>query len=234
MDDLDRLFHQVVRALAGQGPNRVSEPFQIAELYQELVPYRHHRSALRLETHQDYEMAVLRLLAGERGYARVEPADVQDALASEAQAALPNTGAFREFAAARVHLNSAAAQAVLVGSEVYAPPQPAAPPEPELPEEESALTPSPAVESHALAPPPPSGEGEREGGFAAPAEPTDPGAAAPEPCPYCGAELPAHRTAYYCPFCGGNVKGVRCPDCGTDLEVGWSYCLTCGKKMGRA
>jgi predicted RNA-binding Zn-ribbon protein involved in translation (DUF1610 family) len=53
-----------------------------------------------------------------------------------------------------------------------------------------------------------------------------------ESCPYCDAELPKGRQLFYCPFCGGNLKGVRCPECRTELEVGWLYCVTCGRKMG--
>jgi len=49
-----------------------------------LVPYRSNRSALKVATHQDYEMAVLRLLSGERGYVSLDPAEVQEALRREA------------------------------------------------------------------------------------------------------------------------------------------------------
>lgn len=198
MDELDRLFDRVVRALAERGLEHVREPIQVAELYQELVPYRQHRSALRFDTQQDYEMAMLRLLAGERGYARVEPAEAQEALVTEAQAPYPETGVFREFAAARVYLSPHAAKTVLAGEEVYAPPLSA--------------TPSTAGTAEV---------------------PVDEiGATADESCPYCDAELPKGRQLFYCPFCGGNLKGVRCPECRTELEVGWLYCVTCGRKMG--
>ncbi len=198
LDDLDRLFYRVVQTLAERGPEGVGEPIQVAELYQELVPYRLHRAALKLDTHQDYEIAMLRLLAGERGYARVEPPEVQQAFVTEAQSSYPEPGVFREFAAARVYLNPTAAKTVLAGAEAYAPRTAAsAPPAP------------PAT--------PPVGEG--AGG-------------AVEPCPYCAAELPEGRDVFYCPFCGGNLKGVRCPDCKTELDVGWLYCITCGRKMG--
>ncbi len=204
LDDLDRLFHRVVQALAERGPERVQQPIQVAELYQELVPYRQHRAALKLDTHQDYEMAMLRLLAGERGYARVEPVEVQDAFVNEAHAAIPEAGVFREYAAARVYLNPTAAKTVLAGAEAYAP---------------RAAAPAPPAPS--ATPPPGGGAGGAEGAEAA-----------VEPCPYCGAELPEGREVFYCPFCGGNVKGVRCPDCKTELEVGWLYCITCGRKTG--
>src|SRR5881392_2985628 len=71
-DDLDRLFERLVSVLAADAPGRLAVPFPAAEVYERLVPYRSNRSVLKVATHQDYEMAVLRLLAGERGYASLE------------------------------------------------------------------------------------------------------------------------------------------------------------------
>lgn len=206
LDELDRVFHRLVQVLAERGPERVTQPIQVAEIYQDLVPYRQLRPVLKLDTHQDYEMALLRLVAGERGYARVEPEEAQQAFVMEVQAPLPDAGVIHEFAAARVHLNAAAARKVLAGAEAYAP---------------QTLHPPPAasVASHG-----PEGGGQEE------ASPGEEGGA--DECPYCDAELPKGRVLFYCPFCGGNLKGVKCPGCGTELEVGWLYCITCGRKMG--
>ncbi len=96
-DDLDRLFERLVSVLADDAPGRLAVPFPAAEVYERLVPYRSNRSILRVATHQDYEMAVLRLLAGERGYASLEPAEVQDALRREAGESNPDTTLFRQF-----------------------------------------------------------------------------------------------------------------------------------------
>src|SRR2546430_13321985 len=79
-DALDRLFERLVRVLADEAPGRLAGPFPAAEVYERLVPYRSNRSALKVATHQDYEMAVLRLLSGERGYVALDPAEVQEAL----------------------------------------------------------------------------------------------------------------------------------------------------------
>lgn len=211
LDELDRLFHRLVQVLAERGPERVSQPIQLAEIYQDLVPYRQHRPALKLDTHQDYEMALLRLVAGERGYARVEPEEAQQTFVMELQAALPDAAVIHEYAAARVLLNAAAAQKILAGAEAYAP-------------QTLHPTPSPSIPRHR--PPSSQGGGEEE------ASPGVGEGEAEEPCPYCDAELPKGRQLYYCPFCGGNLKGVKCPQCGTELEVGWLYCVTCGRKMG--
>src|SRR5213593_2032394 len=114
MDELDRLFGLLVVALARE--TRVAVPFPAAEVYERLVPYRSNRSRLKVATHQDYEMAVLRLLAGERGFVQLEPADVRDGMQREVTATNPDTSFFRNFPDARVMINRFAAERVLRGT----------------------------------------------------------------------------------------------------------------------
>jgi predicted amidophosphoribosyltransferase len=54
------------------------------------------------------------------------------------------------------------------------------------------------------------------------------------PCRYCGEQLPEGRQVTFCPHCGQNVTVQRCPACSTELEVGWRYCITCGRAMDEA
>src|SRR5947199_10734508 len=124
-DDLDRLFERLVSVLASDAPGRLAVPFPAAEVYERLVPYRSNRSILKVATHQDYEMAVLRLLAGERGYASLQPAEVQDALRREVGESNPDTTRFRQFPDAMMSLNRLAAERSLRGDRAYAPPSPA-------------------------------------------------------------------------------------------------------------
>src|SRR5436305_13161725 len=126
-DDLDRLFERLVSVLADDAPGRLAVPFAAAEVYERLVPYRSNRSILRVATHQDYEMAVLRLLAGERGYASLEPAEVREALEREAGEKNPDTGLFRQFPDALLSLNRLAAERFLRRYRAYAPPSPSPP-----------------------------------------------------------------------------------------------------------
>jgi hypothetical protein len=79
MDDLDRLFVLLVQRIGEQYPEHQSEPFEVAELYQSLIPYRHFRRELGIETNGDYELALVRLLAGERGYLQGQ-SDMQEAV----------------------------------------------------------------------------------------------------------------------------------------------------------
>src|SRR2546423_7286408 len=78
-------------------------------------------------------MAVLRLLAGERGYASLEPAEVREALEREAGEKNPDTGLFRQFPDAVLSLNRLAAERFLRGDRVFAPPSPPPPPPPPPP-----------------------------------------------------------------------------------------------------
>ena len=50
-------------------------------------------------------------------------------------------------------------------------------------------------------------------------------------CGYCGGDLPVGRTVIFCPHCGQNVGVMHCPVCGTELDVGWQFCITCGREM---
>src|SRR6266508_1625485 len=135
MDELDRLFGLLVAALARE--TRVAVPFPAADVYERLVPYRSNRSRLNVATHQDYEMAVLRLLAGERNYVQLEPENVREAMQREIATINPDPAYFRSFPEAQVMVNGRAAERVLLADRAYAPPAPPAPPaRPGAPEEE--------------------------------------------------------------------------------------------------
>src|SRR6266699_1706895 len=67
MDDLDRLFQRLVHNIRNGHAEYLSVPFTVQELYDTLVPYRHYRRDLGIETNQDYEAALTRLLSGEKG-----------------------------------------------------------------------------------------------------------------------------------------------------------------------
>jgi Double zinc ribbon len=223
-DDLDRLFERLVTVLADDAPGRLAVPFPAAEVYERLVPYRSNRSILRVATHQDYEMAVLRLLGGERGYATLEPVEVRDALLREARESNPDTGLFRQFPDAILSLNRLAAERFLRGDRAYAPP----PPPPPLPVS------APQDSADATDATEPEEEEEREkaplsGAAFELAEQSE----SPRQCPYCGETLPGSRKVNFCPQCGQPPSGeLRCPACGGEVDVGWRYCVSCGRATG--
>jgi hypothetical protein len=207
-DELDRLFERLVEALAESGPGRLATPFVAAELYERLVPYRSNRPRLNVATHQDYEMTVLRLLAGERGYASLEPVDVREALQREVADTNPDVGLFRNFPEAQVMINRIAAERFLKGERVFAPPAP----EPDTTETEDTEAEVPVPPSH----------------FS-----LDESETSTLQCAYCGGTLPAARKVNFCPHCGQPPSGeLRCPACGSEVDVGWGYCVSCGRSTG--
>lgn len=109
MDDLDRLFQRLVHNIRNGHAEYLSVPFTVQELYDTLVPYRHYRRDLGIETNQDYEAAVTRLLSGEKGYVRADKG-MQDRLKQELDSPHADVGAFRDFADARISLAPEAVQ----------------------------------------------------------------------------------------------------------------------------
>jgi len=217
VDELDLLFGRLVEVLARDV--RLATPFPAADVYERLVPYRSNRSRLRVATHQDYEMTVLRLLAGERGYVRLEPDEIREGYQREVTTTNPDPAIFRNFPESQVMINRLAAERFLRGESVYAPPAPAGEEsldEPDVEEEPIDYTsenPIPVVAGAAF---------EIEGE-------TRPGAQ----CAYCGGVLPGDRKVNFCPHCGQPPSGeLRCPACGSEVDVGWAYCLACGRATG--
>lgn len=216
-DELDRLFELLVHELARDA--RLALPFPASDIYERLVPYRSNRSRLNVATHQDYEMTVLRLLAGERGYLGVEPDDVRDAMQREVTATNPDAAAFRSFPDARVAINRFAAERFLRGELAYAPP----PEADEALAEEATPVASPGAPAFSLDPPVPSAFELEE----------RPDTLPPNHCPFCGGSVPAGRKVNFCPHCGQPPSGeLKCPACGAEVDVGWAYCVGCGRATG--
>ena len=103
MDELDRLYRLLVDSIKAQQPELLTRPFEVADVYQSILPYRLHRRALGMETNSDYEMTLLRLLSGERGYI-IGDDEMQDAFRRELATPNPDPGAFRPYAQSHVAL----------------------------------------------------------------------------------------------------------------------------------
>ncbi len=229
-DELDRLFECLVETLAREA--RIAVPFPAAELYERLVPYRSNRSRLRVATHQDYEMTVLRLLAGERGFVQLEPTDIREGMQREVTASNPDPAFFRNFPDAQIMINRFAAERVLRGNKAYAPPEPE---EATADAEEEEEEPASWTSENPI---PPAGLERPE-----PLEVEEPGPTfeladveegpSPHHCPYCGGSLPSNRKVNFCPHCGQPPLGeLKCPACGSEVDVGWGYCIGCGRATG--
>ncbi|MGH7652214.1 MAG: zinc ribbon domain-containing protein [Gemmatimonadaceae bacterium] len=209
MDDLDRLFQRLVHNIRNGHAEYLSVPFTVQELYDTLVPYRHYRRDLGIETNQDYEAAVMRLLSGEKSYIRGDQA-MQDRLKKEMSTQHPDIGAFRDYADTRISLVPTAVQQLGVS----------------IPTQNAGGF---SVGTRGASAQGGNGGAPSEEGtsFSIPALSTlEPSAG----CRFCGGSLPEGRTVTYCPHCGQNLAAKHCQGCGTEVDLTWKFCVNCGKK----
>lgn len=207
MDDLDRLYYEFVEILRRERPSALKdEALTIAEVHEQVIPYRRVRNRVGLGSHGDYEATLTRLLAGERDYL-LGDRDVQEELRAGLAEALPDIRRFLAFPDVRVWLNSD--KVPPPGDIRYAPP--------ELREGVDWVVEAIAREEGAA-------ESEAADESAAAAQESEPAASAF--CPMCGGETPA--SAAFCPFCGRRLTPEACRGCGADLDPVWSFCPRCG------
>lgn len=255
MDDLDRISDRLLQNISSGYPEYLSRPFEVAEIYQSLVPYRHNRRELAMDTVQDYEVALCRLLTGERECLTGDEV-MQQAIRRELDTNNPNTTIYRDFAAARVALgpalrsrtaatrpesvareSTAAGAKGASGGAQFAGSVAAS--EPDTRSEQASEQARPAVappsrpadERTAAAAGSVARTVERSGGLHAPERGARGAAASGDggACSHCGGTLPEGRRVIFCPHCGQNLTVRRCPACGTELEQAWKFCVTCGR-----
>jgi hypothetical protein len=241
MDDVERMYRHLVRTIRSSSPQLLTQPFQVADLYATILPYRLHRRDLGLETNQDYEMAMLELLSGARGYLVVEPR-MRDVLGASLKSPNPDPQLIREFASSRVSLAPetlreidpdalppAAASAIAATAPTGVP----------TANTETAAFRAAATGAAAAGTAPSSPAPARS----SPTSPSAPSTATRRPskpitiasagqtCPHCKGELPAGRPINFCPHCGQDLTVQHCPACGSELEHGWKFCVTCGRAV---
>src|SRR5512133_1098572 len=114
-DELERLFRTLVRRVRDVRPENLTRPFEVAEILRTFVPYRASRADVGVETAEDYEVLVLRLLSGERGFVFADDA-MQEDLRRELDSGNPDLRALHAYGTARVTLAQHAMRQVLESS----------------------------------------------------------------------------------------------------------------------
>jgi hypothetical protein len=264
MDNLDRMYRHLVRVIRSRFPQHLAQPFTVADLNQTILPYRLHRRELGLETNDDYEITLTELVSGSRDYLIVDDQlrDTLGAALGEvnpdpsafkrfAQAVVAlSPSALRSL---DIGLDESAAPPAPspTPAEPHAAPAPSAPrvaaaPPPQRPKQRPAAPPA--------APPPPAPPPVSPPRPAAEAAPKATPAAMPTPttttktsggvrvvvpqagdrCRSCSEPLPTGRPITFCPHCGQNVTTLNCPACGSELELGWKFCPSCGRPAAAA
>ncbi|MEP6999794.1 MAG: zinc ribbon domain-containing protein [bacterium] len=222
MDDVERMYRHLVRTIRATFPQYLSQPFEVGELYQTILPYRLHRRELGLETNQDYELALMELLSGAHGYLIVD-GKMRDDLSAERTSVSPNTAKIRDFASTHVALapeslnaldgasRASGGGATISRSAITAASRTPAAQRPPTPV---------ATEPNTIA-----ATSGSSRGVPRPFAVADGG----ESCFYCKGELPVGRKISFCPHCGQDLTLVHCPACGSELERGWKFCVICGR-----
>jgi hypothetical protein len=216
-DVVDRLQRCIVEELSERG-HEPGRPLKVAELYEDIVPYRAVRSRLEVELNADYEHALLRLLAGEGDLLRLDQEEVRQELARELLEPYPTVGVFRKFSTSDVWVRLAAPP-VSPGVGLDGAPKGEAP-APATRDETPA--PAPSASRPPVQAPAPS----------ASRPPVQARAEDSTCCAFCDERLPATPDARFCPFCGRDQMLRPCPRCDGTLEPGWRYCVRCGGAAG--
>ena len=104
-DVLERFFEALLHEITASRPEYLTGPFTVAEIYQDIVPYRSHRDLIGVKMSGDYEDALIRLLGGEGNYLLLDSAVAREELQKEVARPNPDTSLFREYAAVDVRLD---------------------------------------------------------------------------------------------------------------------------------
>ncbi|MES2177510.1 MAG: zinc ribbon domain-containing protein [Gemmatimonadota bacterium] len=227
MTDVERMYRHLVRTIRASFPQYLTQPFQVGELYQTILPYRLHRRELGLETNQDYEHTLLELLSGANGYLVIDDR-MRDQLTAERATSAPDTARIRDFGNEHVALAPEALQRLdsptpAAGSSGHTISRGAIPTPIRGGTPSSTGTPASVTEPRGSA-----------SVSSAPRRATRP-MTVPEDgenCAFCKGALPPGREIAFCPHCGQDLTVSHCPACGSELERGWKFCVTCGRSAG--
>jgi hypothetical protein len=222
------MFRRLVQNIRSGFPDLLTRPFEVSAIHQHLIPYRLNRAELGLDSAEDYELTLMRLLSGAGGMVEGDP-EMQAAIRKELESTNPDLSIFRAWGTSTVSVSMAAVRALDSQTPVAVRnPSPGVPTRQaeiagratlELPT--SAVTATMMAATQLVTPP--------DAMTAAPAVPKPHVHCAV--CRYCGGELPEGRDAQFCPHCGQNLSVKQCPACSTELEVEWQFCITCGRQV---
>ncbi len=246
MTDLERFVKRLLETLKARHPAGAQRPFTVAELRAAILPYRMHRSALKLSSSEDYELLVLRVVAEEGGFSRTTPPDAAERAREEVASPVPDLDLLELLGETTIQLTPgvsdriAATESAELAQVVVTP-------------VESTIAAVAAVESAAarsdavaesVEDPFPEDAAENESADRSPVEapvPFEPLAdsvsvdgvtatsSGKQTCGSCDALLPADRALAFCPFCGERVGVRRCRRCGSEMDAEWRYCGACGE-----
>lgn len=224
MDDLDRLFIELVDIMRRERPAALKEPIKVVEVHDQLIPYRRVRNPIGFRSNDDYETTLCRLLSGERRYLMSDH-DMQESLREGLEEALPDIRRYLIYPETRIWINQE--EIPPPGDIRYAPPEVRDQIDwtsVEVEEETDGGPEDRAAVAEAAT------DGEVETENESPASEASEDAPTVTNCPECGAVVEGRRN--YCPICGEAFHATLCAICGSALDAGWRFCPDCGAPRG--
>jgi len=252
--DVERLFRLMVQQLAATDPSRLHRPLTVAELTGDVVPYRRSRATLAIETAEDHDALLLRLISGEGNFVHLMHDEIRRRFEMEARNPNADLNVLREFSKAQFLITAEALARTLGDGVIVAPipvrPQPPPPPQPFHPVSSTAITPparpsipKPTIGSVVDVPldavrlsmPDLDEIVERHSAPPPPpprgSKPVQRNVTMAASCTFCGGALPLGRAVHFCPHCGQNQTVSYCVGCGAEVEIGWKHCVNCGSAV---
>ena len=239
MTDLERFAAVLLAEWQNEG-GRANAALTVAGLLDRTLPYRGARRALALESSEDYESLVLRLIGEEAGLVVTDPMEAAEMARSTLESKIPDLDVLRLLRSASLTFTDdavsrlegvrplpAAAQAEQpAAAETAAVSGSAAPRmDPDVLPMRRASEPADhtAVATPRMDPEPP------------PAFLTKVAFTAPESmCWQCSQPLPGTRKANFCVECGADQRAPQCRACGATVERHWKHCPECGMVQARS
>ncbi len=236
MTELER-FAAVVLAAWQAESGRADAPLSVGDLLDRTLPYKQARRLLALETAEDYEALVMRLVAEEAGLVVTDPGEAAEMSRTTLASKVPDLEMLRLLRSANITFSDDAVSRLegvrpLPGAATALPPEASdESSDPTADDRDRVLplrrTPEPALSTatptsspREVGPPP-----EFLTGVAF----TPPG----DGCWSCGAALPAGRTVNFCVECGADQRQPQCASCGTTVERQWKHCPECGMVLAK-
>ncbi len=201
-------------------------PIMVGNLLDNILPYRVARRYLPLEVSEDYELLVLKLVAGEGGLVITSPAEAGEMARSTLAESLPDLDVLQLLRSATVMLTEDSLYRLEgvrpLPSGVAGGGPSEVPSSDEAADNEGVFPIRPAAAMPVSGPrdetPPPHLEQ---------VEFTPPG----ETCWSCGIGLPRGRRVSFCVQCGADQRVPTCSNCGTEVERSWRFCADCGTAL---
>jgi hypothetical protein len=234
--DLER-FAAVLLAEWQAASGRAESALAVGGLLDRTLPYKSARRVLALESSEDYEALVLRLISGEGNLVTTDPGEAGDIARTVMAAKVPDLTVLDNLRQATIAFTDEA----IARLDGVRPLPPSAPPVREAEAAAPALVaeaeddhvipirraPEPAVSTATARREAPAG---RTPDFLTEVSFTPPIGG----CWACGVALPDGRVVNFCVECGADQRMPQCPSCHATVERQWKHCPECGMVLARS